>query len=1448
MPSSPSSTAHSEGIVSSALLFGTQSSLSPTLRGRRVNGSSRRRNCASGRPTRRFVEFAEVPQSEATKRDAGSSRQDSVVSDASGGTRPDPTCSRHNGHVHRRAASASLNDNSRFGMDEQVSHTEARKGVAKDIALGKVGRRASPILPTRPGARMYETAKSDIRFTGSSPASAVPAVIGGIGGSSTPPASSSSFTANTSLSLMQRAGGDAAGGTNSVAESPASAALCSNDSLAALSSEQTEAALQLYVERGGVHAGEVAVMLQALPWCSTAAAHASLISVDADTIAEDVDEEVKQRLLDPEAWLRAVAAATATAAAVAGNHERVGATASSAATPVTSTRVAHRTQSPDSRAEEAPTAVSRPSNLSDPCAPAPVERTVEKRCNSVEFASGAATAADRTCAGRGAGSGRRGRSGIDTEMSSCSCSCNDDSDSFTLRENGADDHHVFADRKLAYDDAGNNAAARTARVERFLSLPQLARRQRSDSVPHSRQERLFSSHTTDAREPPSSHFRSSVSPMRCSTDGRRSSHVTRAAFSQACSTVPIVAVATEAPGAPAASTPAIASTAVEGVRTLFQYCLQAPLGTASSTLRVSDWHTLLDRLRHDGHHKMPPQPILDDVASTIAHTMHCEGHPGGLTLSDFTRVIQRQLKEIGADMMLLPSPGAAAGDGAASREDATLRFPTHPKYVFTVPTPAAPASASAQATSLPSRHSIRRCSPPKHALAPDRSQWRVLPTWCMALAGLFPLEMSRVCPVTVVRYLRSVGLIRAVLEAIMQRLQLELDAAAEYVAPVASAVDGATQNRCESTAVESSTWRPQREGSGRSGSVGSVLPLSGASAVVRSPNSTVITGSAVGVSSDGNWPWKERPVWCSAASDHHGRRIKHRKSRAAPNTKAISGCAGGDGLVIASSHHHTITNGSGRPNAGPTAPTDSDAAKSHYLEQRPLDEISASVVARAKARRVMDTLRRHTVPINRYECFARVEPESEPVQKSMCFVSKEELKAVFSGDGSSDSDDDSDAMPDMIAALTYDPKGEAAVGQAEAAARGDGSVDVGQARSSRRPPPQSRTPASNVLPTVMNAERASKPVHRRPPSGGAGWSVSPPPPAPYMFRMNGLLSTALPRKHEEALVHRLSKPVCDPVAMGRRAASAENACTRGQAVGPRGAIATSDSQLVTDQVANGRPTRSASRPPSGSVAQRHQWFHPYSMHHESRSGAVSRAGPSQPWRNGRHRRRSHPSPAWTDPYYASVCASRRDQPPSPSVSGASGGGASASKLTEEQNRGFFLFDVPSVLAEAPLSSVAAAAAAAQVIAGGGAPCASSSTGAASPQLSDAHRLEGHRATLRGTPRGATRASSAAPPRAKAKGKPTGDQRTGSISNNAVAKPARHGSRSPPNSPYPHDAPQRGPNAVHPREADRNSRPKVADAAAAVHPPASPPHSQPHVSLYERRLHRQLQLAYESEHV
>ncbi|RNF09785.1 hypothetical protein TraAM80_01919 [Trypanosoma rangeli] len=65
-----------------------------------------------------------------------------------------------------------------------------------------------------------------------------------------------------------------------------------------------------------------------------------------------------------------------------------------------------------------------------------------------------------------------------------------------------------------------------------------------------------------------------------------------------------------------------------------------------------------------------------------------------------------------------------------------------------------------------------------------------------------------------------------------------------------------------------------------------------------------------------------------------------------------------------------------------------------YMRQRPLDEISVSVIARSKARRLIDELRRKAIPINRYECFARI----EYVQKS-----------IFNDAGLSDEDENDDA-------------------------------------------------------------------------------------------------------------------------------------------------------------------------------------------------------------------------------------------------------------------------------------------------------------------------------------------------------------------------------------------------------------------------------------------------------
>ncbi|KAG5479434.1 hypothetical protein LSCM1_04697 [Leishmania martiniquensis] len=1441
MPSPASSTVHSEGADSYVLLSGAHSSYSATSHERRATGPSRRRGRASERSMRRSVEFTEVPQTELEEKDLCDDAHKRVDGKACSNTPPCPPCHEVKGDAHRCTTSTSLRCCSRVEVAEGAPYTDITYEAERSIGLSRATCSASPILPPRPGARAGEEAALSSRSTASSPAPAAPVVIVVSGDSSTP---SSSFMAKSSLSTTQRGGGASTGGDSSVVQPPPSAPLFVSDSLAVLSAEQMEAALQLYVERGGVDADEVTAALQALPWYTTAAPRALPASVDARVTIEDVGEEAEQQLLDPESWLRTVAAATASAVAAAGSDVPAGAVASPSATRVASTGVAHKTQRRDSTAREAPTTVSRLSDLSDPSAPAPVERTVEKRCCSVELASEAVDAAEGTFAGRG----RRPSAGIDAEMGGRSRSRDADSDGVTLPEKGADCRHVFTDRKLAYNDA-DNSEPRVARVERPVSLPRLAPRPRSGYAQHRPQpqpHQLAPSLTSDGQGHQGSSYRSSTSPMRSSLGDRGPSHTTSPASSQTYSPASAAVEMAETAVDPGASTFASASTTTAGMRNLFHYCLQAPLATASSTLRVSDWHALLEQLGQDGHQKMPPQPILDDVARTIAHTMHSEGHPGGLTLSDFTRVVQRQLQEIRADMIAPASSDAADGDGTALWEEGTLRFPTHPKYVLTVPVPAS--AASVQSTSFPSRRGIRRSSPRTLTPVLGSSHWRVLPTWCIALAGLCPMEMSRVCPVPVVRYLRSVGLIRAVLEAIMQRLQLELDATPEYLAPMVSDAGKATQSPSGSLAVDSFAWQPQREGSGRSRSGSSALPLSGASAVAGPSSSAVVTGSDVGASGDGDWPWKERPVWCSAASDNRFRREKQSRCRAASNTAAAPEEGGGDGdsAAIASAPFHRITTGSRRSDAGIAGPASGDAAKSHYLDQRPLDEISASVVARAKARRVMDTLRRHTVPINRYECFARVESEVEPARGPMCFVSKEGLKGVLRGDGNTDSDEDSDAMPDMIAALTYDPRGEMVMGVGGAATKGGG-VGMDRARSSRHPPPRPRMPSSNVLPIVIvGATRATMPMRRRAPKVCAGRALSPPQPVPCMFRMSGLLSTALPRRQEEELVHRLSKPVCDPAAMSLRAVSAGHADARGHAVDTTGAVATSGPGLTNAKAMEGHPTLSASRPPSGSTVEHHHWRHSYLMRHKSAGDTASLAGQS-PSRNDRHRQRSRPSSAWTDPYYASVCASQRDQPPSPLVSRTSSGVAGASKLTEMQSRGFF-FDVPSVLVAAPLSSTAAAAAAAQVITSGGAPCTSLSARVVLPQPSATQRLKGRRTAPNGAPRGATRSRSAAPLRAMAKGGCAGGRRARSTSNNAAAKPAQHRScsRSPP--PCPRDAPQHGRAAAHPYGLDNDSSPTAGDTAAAVHPRASLPHSQPHMSLYERRLHRQLQLAYTDDHI
>lgn len=1357
----------------------------------------------------------------------GEKEIDSSSFASSSGSQLRRPCDGNSGDAHRYAVSESPNRSRCFEMLEHVPENDDPHRTETNVAHDTATWNMSPMLPPQSGARVGETACCDTRSTCSSPAPAACVITGGTGGSSRPSSSCPSRAASSSLTTPKRVDDAFAGAHSSAAQPPDSGAPLSSDSLAALSTEQMEAALQLYVEKGGVYTSEVTSALQALPWCATTLAHASSVSSVADASAADTDTEVEQHLIDPEVWLGAVAAATASAVAVAENNEQASVAVAPAATRIASAGALEKTQGRHSTFEEGSTMMMQPSNLADPSAPVPVERTTEKR-RSLGDSSSELAAADSAFADHGAGCGSERSSDVVSKVDSRSHRRGDDTDDGTSRVNSANGHHVSTDRKLAYSDAANDSTERVARGERSPSLPQLTPRHRLDSAPHTQQQRQpVSSFMSNTRALRNSPLYSSVSPMQRSVGDRRRSPAAAAASSPAL----VAKDATETTASPAASTFGAAFAGTAGMHVLFQLCLRTPLATASATLRVSDWYALLAQLRHDGRHKLPPQPILDDVARTIAHAVQSEGHSGGLTLSGFTRVVQRQLKEVRLDMTSPLPQNVPAGSGTASQQEVALHFPQHPRYTVTVPTSAAVSSPS---PSLPSRRSSRWNSQTKLTPVTNSGQWRVLPTWCMALAGLFPLEMSKVCPVPVVRYLRSVGLIRAVLEAIMQRLEIEVEAIPGCMAPTSSAASKEAQNPSEGAALESFVLSPSREGSGGSRSVSNLLARSSASAGARPASSTVVTEKAVGGSGDRNGTWNERPIWGSTTAGNHHRGVQCRKRGAATNVVATPERAGGDGALVAS-NPQGVSSGSSRPKADTTASTGRDTVRSHYLDQRPLDEITISVVARAKARRLMDTLRRHTVPINRYECFARVEQEDEPVQQALCFVSREELKATFSSDGGEDSDADSDAMSDMIAALTYHPEAETAASLGGTDAKGGGGVDVDQTRSSLPPPPLSRTSALNVLPTVMDAARASMHVSGRASSASAsrmasaGSPVRPPPPVPCMFRMSGVLPTALARKEEEALVRRLSKPVCDPAAMSLRVASTENGYTSCPAADTTTAIGTSDSACANTRAIEDRPTLLApSRPPSGSAAQRHYRSHLHPTDRESSNDTVSRSVPASPSRSGFHRRRSRPSSSQIDQCYASVCPGRQHQT-SPSLASDTGsGGACTSQPTERRNRSSPFFEVPYVLAAAPLSSSAAAAAAVQVI-GSGAPSASSSGAAIPPQPPAPRRQAGCHVASRGAPRGPSRAGSAAPLRAKAKDKSAEGRRAGSTPNNAVLNLARRGSRSRRStSRRSSDAPPRGRSAV--------------DA----HPPAAP--SQPHLSLYERRLCRQLQRAYSNEHV
>ncbi|GET88351.1 hypothetical protein, conserved [Leishmania tarentolae] len=1454
MPYSPlSSTHHSESVCSSVRPTGSHSSFSVS-HDRRVHDPSRHGEHVIGAHSPRSVESTETPHLDGEEKALYNGR--CTGSSASQLRHP---WEDSNGDTHRYAVPGLLNHSSCFRMLEHVRENEDGHVIEKGVVHGTATYGVSPILPLRSSTREGETACCDVRSTCAIAGPASPVIVGDTRDFWGPSSSFPSAATSPSLTTPQRMDGAFAGAHGSAAQPPDSGARYSKDSPLTFPTEEMEAALQLYMERGGTYTSEVSSAPQALPWCPTTSAHASPASSVADHPGKSTTETTEQPLTDLAVWLSTVAAEKAAAVGVAEKDEQAGAACPSVATRLTSAGVLHTARGRRNTDEENSATTMHSSNLSERSTPAPLDRTAEKRrslgdCSSDVAATGG-PAADSAVVDHGAGCGSWGSLGVASEVRNRSQFLGNESNDSLLREISASGHHVSTDSKLVYGDAHNDPTKRVLRVEGSPSVPRLTPHHRSGAAQHTPQQQQpqqqpvpgFISNTGALRN---SLLYSSVSPMQLSLHNNRRSHVTAAMPSPVSSPAVASEDARKIANHPAASTFAAASTETSGTHAIFQLCLRTPSSMTSRTMRVSDWHALLDQLRQDGRYKLPPQPILDDVARTIAHTMHSAGHSGGLSLSDFARVIQRQLKEVRVDMTSpLPRDGTA-DDGTTTGQGVALYFPQHPRYTVTVPSSAAVLSPP---SSLPSRSRSRCRSQTKLSPVIDGGQWRVLPTWCMALAGLFPLEMSKVCPVPVVRYLRSIGLIRAVLEAIMQRLQIEVEAIPECVAPVSSADSNQTQNPSEGATVESFSLLPSREASGGIQSASKLLALSGASAVARPASAAVVTEKAVDGSGDKNETWPEQPIWGSAAAGSHRRRAQLCRRAASANMVMAPLERAGDDGAVAACNLQGVSNRNGGLKAGANASVSSDTLKSHYLDQRPLDEISISIVARAKARRLMDMLRRNTVPMNRYECFARVEQKDEPVQKALCFVSREELKTTFSDSGE-DSEEDSDAMPDMVAALTYHPEGEMVASRGGAIAKGGCGIDVDQTHSSRPPPPLSHTSAPNVLPTViMSAMRASMCIGGRASSTpasrvtSAGSAVRPPTSVPCMFRMSGVLCTALPRKQEEALVSRLSKPVCDPAAMSLRLTSASNDHTACHAADTTAAVGASDSIFVNAKVIEDHPTRLApARPPSGPVPQQHYRPHPHPTDHELPNDAVLPSGRDPPSRKDFRPPRSRPASSRTDRGYASVYPARQHHASSLVSSDTGSGGTCTSQLTERRNRGFLFFEVPSFLATAPLSSSAAAAAAVRLI-DGGARSALSSGVAIPPQPPAPHRQVGHHVASSDAHRGTSRAAgSAALLYAKENVKSAGGRRAGSASKNLVLKPARRGlgyrSSVPQHS---SDAPLHGRSTVDARVVEDRGRTKATDTAAAAHPPAAS--SQPHISLYERRLCRQLQLAYANEH-
>lgn len=373
-----------------------------------------------------------------------------------------------------------------------------------------------------------------------------------------------------------------------------------------------------------------------------------------------------------------------------------------------------------------------------------------------------------------------------------------------------------------------------------------------------------------------------------------------------------------------------------------------------------------------------------------------------------------------------------------------------------------------------SQRSSYRLNMPSADQGAMRWEGRTLPTCAMVLAAVLPAEVSAVCSLPVTRYLRSIGLMREVLSSLVQRLRQNADG------PTASL----------STGVTSAVMQPHPP---RRPLSASPLPQTAMKGRIRPFTSS---------------PGYSTPLVPSTNPSH--------LLEEPATTHAIFD--GGYGASLSRTPRD-----SDRQRGSSYSSSDEDdeeqqastRTQPRYLQPRPLDDITTSALARAKARRLMDQLRRHTVPINRYECYAKVDSQDIPIHKSLCFVTADDLQRTIGNGGAgsdADEDEDSDAMSDMERVLTIPANANA---------------PEFSATSNGRPPRPNR---SSRLSSTVNALSLTT---RKPQSAGP-----PPPPPPKawgMFRIGGILYDTVPRRDQKKMFQRLSQPQVDPKKLGLQA-------------------------------------------------------------------------------------------------------------------------------------------------------------------------------------------------------------------------------------------------------------------------------------------------------------------------